>query len=129
MLNLPAERRRGRIWQKDFFRKCGLDLESMNRKFSEQNTLDLQAMRRIPVKPLDVNLLSEVVQPNYVEWINNRVRYAWQEKITERLLHVPKVRGLLKRFGFSNDVDRLKAYNAYCVLLPIENLVRKRNLA
>jgi hypothetical protein len=129
MLNLPAERRRGRIWQKDFFRQCGLDLESMNLKGSAENTLDLQAMRQIPVKPLDGNLLREVVQPNYVEWINNRVRYAWQEKITERLLHVPGARGLLKRLGFSNDVGRRKAYNAYCVLLPIENLLRKRNLA
>jgi len=67
MLNLPAERRRGRIWQKDFFRKCGLDFKSMNLKSSEQNTLELQAMRRIPVKPLDGNFLSEVVQPKYVE--------------------------------------------------------------
>src|SRR5262245_8290546 len=129
MLNLPMERRRERVWQKDFFRKSGLDLESMNLKCSAENTLDLQAMRTMPVKPLDGNLLSEVIQPSFVEWINKRVRYGWREKITEQLLHVPRIRGLLTRLGFSNDVGKRNAYNAYCVLLPIENLLRKRNLA
>src|SRR5215510_12623662 len=129
MLNLPTERRRDRIWQREFFEKCGLDLESMGLEASGQNTLDLQAMRRDPVKPLDVALLREVVQPDYVAWINRTVRYGWREKMLERVFHPGKVEGVLKGLGFSSNVsERRKAYNAYCVLLPIENLLRKRNL-
>jgi hypothetical protein len=116
MLNLPTARRRDRIWQREFFQKYGLDLESMGLKASRQNTLDLQAVRRTPVKPLDVALLREVVQPDYVAWINRNVRYGWREKILERLFHAGTADG------------QSKAYGAYCVLLPIENLLRKRNL-
>jgi hypothetical protein len=129
MINLPTERRRDRIWQREFFEKCGLGFESMDLKASRQNTLDLQAVRRVPVKPLDVTLLREVVQPDYVAWINRNVRYGWREKMLEGLFHSDKVEGVLKRLGVSSNVSRQReAYNAYCVLLPIENLLRKRNL-
>ena len=129
MINLPTERRRDRIWQREFFEKCGLGFESMDLKASRQNTLDLQAVRRVPVKPLDVTLLREVVQPDYVAWINRNVRYGWREKMLEGLFNSDKVEGVLKRLGVSSNVSRQReAYNAYCVLLPIENLLRKRNL-
>src|SRR5262245_20651633 len=58
---------------------------------------------------------------------NCSVRLA--RKNAERLFHPGKVEGVLKGLGFSSNVsERRKAYNAYCVLLPIENLLRKRNL-
>jgi len=116
MLNLPAERRRDRIWQREFFQQCGLDLESMDLKASRQNTLDLHALRRTPVKPLDVTLLREVVQPDYVAWINRTVRYGWREKMSQRFFHSGRVQ------------EHTKAYSAYCVLRPIENLLKKRKL-
>jgi hypothetical protein len=130
MLNLPSECRCGRVWQKDFFQKHGLDLESMNLKISRQNTLDMQALRRIPVRPLDVNLLREVIKPAYVEWINQNIGHDWRDKTLKTLLHIRKVGGMLKRFGFSEQVNKQsEAYIAYCVLLPIENLLRRRNHA
>lgn len=129
MLNLPPERRRGRVWQKEFFQKHGLDFESMNLKVTHQNTLDLQALRRIPVRPLDVNLLREVVKPVYVEWINRNVvnHQSGTDRALGRLLRIRKVGGALRRLGFTASTSRqLEAYNAYLVLLPIENLLRKR---
>jgi hypothetical protein len=126
MLNLPRERRRQRIWQKEFFQKCGLDLESMNLNASNENTLHLQALSRLPVRPLDVTLLSEVVQPDYVEWINRNVQYGWRERTVARFVGIRKIGGALRRLGFSR-VTPTTAYNAYCVLLPIENLLRKAN--
>jgi len=132
MLNLPPERRRGRVWQKEFFQKHGLDFESMNLKVTHQNTLDLQALRRIPVRPLDVNLLREVVKPVYVEWINRNVvnHQSGTDRALGRLLRVRKVGGALQRLGFTDGTSRRgEAYIAYCVLLPIENLLRKRGRA
>jgi hypothetical protein len=84
-----------------------------------------QAMSRIPVRPLDVTVLSEVVQPGYVEWINRNVQFGWRERTVARFDGIPKIGGALRRLGFSS-VTPTNAYNAYCVLLPIENLLRKR---
>ena len=131
MLNLPPDRKRDRLWQKEFFQKIGLSLESMNLKATRQNTLDLQALRRIPVKPLDENQLREVIKPLYVEWINGKLlnqSLDWTERVLYRLLHVRKVGGALRRLGFTDKVNRqIEAYNAYIVLLPIEKLLRRRN--
>jgi len=126
MLNLPKARRRQRVWQREFFQKCGLDLESMNLNASNENTLDLQALSRLPVRSLDATLLSEVVQRDYVEWINRNVQYGWRERTVARFLGIRKIGGALRRLGFSRATPT-NAYNAYCVLLPIENLLRRAN--
>jgi acyl-ACP thioesterase len=131
MLNLPPKRRRERVWQKEFFQKHGLDFESTNLRVNQQNTLDMQALRRLPVRPLDVNLLRELVKPSYVEWINRNVvnhLTGLRDKVLATLLHVRKVGGALRRLGFTDNAGRqLRAYNAYLVLLPIEKLLRRRN--
>ena len=64
MATLPPERRKDRLWQCEFFRKHGLDFEAMNLRASHQNTLDWQALRRIPVKPLDTHILRELIKPD-----------------------------------------------------------------
>ena len=133
MLNFSPDRRRGRLWQKEFFQRVGLDFESMGLQSAHQNTLEFQALHRIPARPLDVNLLREVVKPDYVAWINRNLLNrpsTWTESALDRLLRVRKVGGALRRLGFKDSASRcLKAYNAYRVLLPIEKLLRKRNNA
>ena len=131
MATLHPERHKNRLWQKEFFQKNGLDFESTDLKVSYQNTLDLQALHRIPVKPLDVRILREVIKPDYVEWINRNLsgwHGMWREKTLVKLLRIRKVGGALRRLGFTDrTATRLKAYNAYLVLLPIQNLLRRRN--
>ncbi len=127
MLTLPSKRREKRLWQKEFFQKHGLDLESMNLKASRQNNLNHQAMRFIPVKPLDVNLLREAVLPQYVEWINHYVSpklTLWD--LVWSLHKVPKVRKIIYLLNMKDK--RLQAYSAYLTLKPIENLLHKRQL-
>lgn len=123
MLNLPPARRNDRLWQKELFQKVGLDLNSMGLHAVQQNTLDLQALRRVPVQHLDANLLKEVINPNYVEWINKNAVAPSQSLIN--LLNVRKVGGALRRLGLNTD-KKLKAYSSYLVLLPIEKLLRNR---
>ena len=128
MLTLPESRRRNRLWQKEFFNKHRLDLESMNLKVSHQNNLNHQAMRQMPVSPLNTNLLQEVVKPSYIKWINFHV--AQQGKLWDwfwNLRTVPKLGGLMWRLGVREQ--RLSAYCAYLTLKPIENLLKKRNKA
>ena len=123
MLNLPPARRNNRLWQKEYFQKAGLDLNSMGLHAAQQNTLDLQALRRIPLQPLDINLLKEVINPNYVKWINENAVAPSRSLVY--LLNVRKVGGALRRLGFNTD-KQLKAYSAYLVLLPIEKLLQNR---
>jgi len=131
MLNLPSERRRGRLWQKEFFRKVGLDLESKKLRANRRNTLDLQALERISVRPLDADLLGEIIRPGYVAWINDTLAgrsVDWKARTLNRLLYVPKVGGALRLLGLKDIPDlRTGAYNAYLVLLPLEKLLRRRD--
>ncbi|HEX8136040.1 MAG TPA: hypothetical protein VF544_00475 [Pyrinomonadaceae bacterium] len=125
MLTLSPERRRRRLWQKQFFARHGLDLESMKLRASHRNNLDLQAMRRIRVKPLDAQVLADVVRPSYVRWINRHVGQqgaGWD--LMWSLARIPKVGGALRRLGIQEQRER--AYFAYLTLKPIETLLKKR---
>ena len=122
MLSLPSQRRKNRQWQKDFFHTHGLDLENMTLKPSFKNTLIYQGMKKRPLRPLAVNLLNEVVKPDYVEWINKRIcTHSQLEDFKTRCFYARKLGGLLRKIGFED------AYSAYLILKPIENLIRKRN--
>lgn len=124
MLTLPQERRRGRIWQREFFRQNGVDFQSMTIKASFQNNINDQAIRRIPVKPLNSKLLKEVIKPAYVEWVNRQVGQhgPFWDRFWELSYNMPRVS---RAIGISDQ--RLPAYMAYLTLKPIESLLLKRD--
>lgn len=124
MLNLPQERRRNRQWQRDFFRKVGLDLEQQRLGGTQQNNLNIQAIRRIPLKPLDKNLLAQIFEPSYVEWINNHARITQIGGLHRSILMVPKIGGILRKIGLGDRT--LPAYFAYLCLRPIETYLHQR---
>lgn len=127
MLNLPQERRRNRVWQQEYFQRQGVDFENSELVVDRENVLDLEALRRRPVRPLNVDLLGELIEPTYVKWIN-QVTSRFATSIFNKLLALPKVGGAMRRLrihGISAD-EALNAYKAYVVLRPIENLLRKR---
>lgn len=127
MATLPADRRQDRLWQKQFFQRNGIDLENMSLKVSHANTLNLDALKRVPVTPLNGSLLREVIRPEYVDRMNRSLqRYVAP---MNRVFRIRKVGGALRRLGFSAITDRqaIEAYNAYLVLWPIEKLLKRRN--
>ncbi|MGB9587487.1 MAG: hypothetical protein ACPL7O_04840, partial [Armatimonadota bacterium] len=107
MITLPPERRQKRTWQREFFEKNGLDLENMGLVTDTRFSLDMQAIRSRPIRPLDRGLLREVVRGEYVDWINQNLA------------------DISARTAVSDKT--LAAYYAYLVLLPVENLIRKRD--
>jgi len=131
MLTLPPALRHGRRWQRDLFRRAGLDLEAERLPADDRNTLNLRAMRRWPLAPLDERLLREVVQPGYVRWVNRSVGpggLPWEA--LWRLAWVPGFRrgvAALRRAGLRDR--RLEAYAAYLTLWPVQELLRRRDLA
>lgn len=131
MLNLPQERKQERLWQKEFFQKVGLDLESMNLNATRRNTLDLQALNRIPVKALDVFLLKDFIKPEFIEEINKSIlnkSHSPVASITAKLIDKKFIGSFLKKMGLDDIQNaQLKAYNNYVVLLPIEKLLQRQN--
>jgi hypothetical protein len=124
MLTLSPERRHKRLWQKEFFQKHGLDLESMNLRTSKLNRLHYEAMRRIRIAALDADLLKGVVRPSYVGWVNRQVGQQgalWD--MMWRIPRIPKVGGALRRLGVADERER--AYFAYLTLKPIEALLKR----
>jgi hypothetical protein len=126
MLNLPAADRAGRAWQVEYFKKKGLHVESMNLTASKKNKLNRLGMYKVPVKPLDVKLLSEIIKPGYVEWVNKHVQsMSYLRDFVDSLQYYPKIGGALRLLGMK-DV-KLTAYLAYLTLRPLEKLIKKRN--
>jgi hypothetical protein len=126
MLSLPREQHENRQWQQDFFREQDIYFEEKDFSFSTQNNLNHQAMRKVPVPPLDEALLGSVVRTEYIRWINRNV--SQQGRLWDwfwSLQQVPKVGGLLRRFGIREQ--RLDAYKAYLTLKPIETLLNRRD--
>ncbi len=126
MLNLPQDRKQDRVWQRDFFRKKGLLFEEEKHNYTYQNSLNYYSLLHEELAPLDVNLLREVMQVDYLEWINQKIQHIGRkERLFQTLMHTPKVKGVLKLFGAKNEL--LAAYFAYITIKPIEALLLKRN--
>jgi hypothetical protein len=131
LLTLPADLRYERTWEHDYFRRRGVDLESDPQASDGRNTLNYQGMRRVPLQPLDVTLLREVVRPEYVRWINRYVgTCGLPYEAMYRLEYAPGFRRAMeavRRLGVGDR--RLQAYGAYLTLKPLEALLKRRDLA
>ena len=129
MVALPQERRHERLWVADFFASQGLSLREAGG--NSRYWINYHALRRVPLRPLDEVLLSEVVRPEYVRWANRNV--SWRGLWSEGLEYTKGVRGLrrvtqlARTQGLANK--RTEAYYAYLTLWPIESLLRRRDQA
>ena len=131
MLTLPDEERQERAWLQRLFAEAGVDLETDPLPADDRNTLNLRAMRRQPVRPLDPGLLAEVVDPEYVRAVNRDVGHlglAWEAawRLSYRRGFRRAMEGLA-RYGVRER--RVRAYGAYLTLRPLEELLRRRDLA
>lgn len=125
MMNLPHNEREGRKWQRDFFERNGLDIVSPpKQRIDFSNVLDMTALRNIPLEPLDVKLLSGVIDKNYVEFVNREIahkpsRYLpWYKGTVYSLVNIP-IHMLNKKIR--------SAYTSYQLLKPIEKLLKTVN--
>lgn len=134
MLSIHPTRRDKRIWQRDFFRKVGLDIESDNVKGSKLNYLNHKGMEMVRLKPLNEKLLREIIDPNYVREINRsletpslgmRLIRNLYKADSYYFISAPAI-FVLKRLGLRDPL--LKMYSAYLTLKPLERLLVKRDL-
>lgn len=126
MLMLPKERRKNRVWQRDFFRSKNVLFEEERFSYTYQNSLNYYALTHFSLAPLNVSVLREVISQPYLDWINRKLmNINFSQRFYQTLLHTPKVKGVMKLLGFKNDL--IKAYFAYSTLKPIEKLLEQRN--
>jgi hypothetical protein len=121
MLNLPEKRRTNRQWQRDFFAKTGLDLENQSLKSLKSNNLNLQALRKKPLQPLNKITLSAIINPMYLDWINRNMKLGFFDNSLNLVGSIPKVGGALRRLNL--HPKSLEAYCAYLSIKPIEKFI------
>jgi len=138
MLCLPPERRTNRQWQRDFFaHHPALQLEKHWWK-DRSNTLMLDVLQKSPPLQLNTPILCDLVQPAYLQWINDTLAGASRSLKKKYLLHLctagfyrlPVVHSLPRRFEcdpylLGNEESR--ALNAYLTLHPIQTMLQMKN--
>lgn len=120
MLRIKNDRRKNRIWQRDFFFRSGVNLESMRLKSYKSNKLNFEIARKNQVDPINIELMSRFIQSTRIKEINKILSDQGHfNKLKDELLFVPVLGGILKRLGFKNDF--LVALNEYYIIKSIEN--------
>lgn len=118
-LTLPDDRRKNRVWQKDFFKKVGLNLEDMNLKSVKSNKLDYEIAKNVDFELIDINIMKKHIKQSRLIEINNILsNLSIFETIKNQLLYIPKVGGVLRRLGFKNKF--LNALYGYYLIKAIE---------
>jgi hypothetical protein len=127
MLNLTPERRKNRQWQRDFFKKAGLNIEGMAFKnVSKKNTLNNQAMKKVSLRSLNKELLSELIEEDYIDWVNKNIKNNFLSDIWSASFKARYIGEGMKLLGLEDT--KLKAYFAYLTLRPIENILYKKRI-
>jgi hypothetical protein len=128
LLNLPEERRKNRVWQREFFKREGLNVENNAMRNSRMNSLDFENIRSSPPSMLDSNLLREVISSEYVSWINRNIQNIGKIGVlrhyASRLRYVSRI---VRTLGIDDDV--LEAYSAYLTIRPIQDALERRHIA
>lgn len=126
MLNIPQERRQNRLWQRELFKKIGLDMEHALLWENRCGHIVINGMRQVPLQPLRKELLREVIKEDYVDWINRRLLDGSVfARLFDDIMFTPYIKEILRRMGVRHE--RIEAYFAYLTLKPIENLLVRRN--
>ncbi|MDR1740848.1 MAG: hypothetical protein LBR38_03245 [Synergistaceae bacterium] len=129
MLKLPFERRKGRVWQVEFFERHGIFVNrDVPTRRLEKNS-DLSAWRKHPQPPLNVSILREFIEPSYVEWVNKYVHSTPWDSFQVALRHIRGYGRLLKTLAGTDEVPgrpMVQAHCAYLTLLPLQKLLLRR---
>ncbi|MFA5986234.1 MAG: hypothetical protein WC819_02715 [Parcubacteria group bacterium] len=122
-LNISDERRKNRVWEKDFFARFGLNLEEMDLKSDKNNDLNYEVARKTRFEPIDADKMKKYIDENRLVQINKLLDNTnLYQSLQNKLLHVPKIRGVLQLCGVKNKF--LRALYDYCVVKAIEKGIK-----
>jgi hypothetical protein len=123
MLNLPQDRRKNRIWQRDFFKNVGLNLEDMNLIAKKSNKLDYEIAKNAIFEQIDINAIGNYINESRLIKINHNLTDLGKfERVKNEVLFIPKLGGLCRKVGLKNEY--LKALYEYYVIKAIEKSIK-----
>lgn len=121
MLQLPDERRRNRLWQRDYFAAHEVDFPLQG---SIQNSLNLLQIRRFPPPPLNTARLSLLFSRKDIEAINRDIFHRSSTGKFIDILHTRRrLPRLLKLVGLRERT--VSAANLYFTLRPLDRLIAR----
>jgi len=120
MLYLPEERRKNRLWQKEFFQQTGINIEDFGLKCDRDNTLNFQAYSKYIFPELDEGILSEYYDKNEIKSINVNLFGIRSicNKIQYQALHTRYFKRLARIIGIKDNIT--KNLNSLYVLKALE---------
>lgn len=126
MLKIDPKRRNNRVWQKDFFKKIGLDIESKKLKFKSENSLDSNIAKIANLEVLDTKILEPYVDPKHLIHINN-VLIKWKNYYYYKnvLFKYSLFQFIFRKLSIKNEY---KTYlNEYFVIKVLERSLKYGN--
>jgi len=118
-LNINSNKRKNRVWQKDFFSNVGLNLENMNLQSIKSNKLNYEIGKNSKLEKIDVDLMKNYIDRKRLVKINKILsNISIFEEIKNYFLFIRKVGGVLRLLGLKNEF--LRALNEYYIIKSIE---------
>lgn len=125
-LKIDENKRVGRVWQKEYFQRVGLNLEQMNLNSNLSNHLDVQIGFKSKFEKLDEALLKNYVSLSKVKKINKvLIGKPFHLYFLNTLLNIPKVATFLRILGVKNLF--LEVLAEYYVLKSFEKSLKYVN--
>ncbi len=126
MLKINENHRSSRSWQRDYFKKIGLDIEGMGLKSKKDNRLNFDIARKEEFEKLNVSLLQDIIDYKALKNINREIVEKKSIKyFINSLLYVPKIGGVLRRLNIKNSF--LSSLYEYYVAKAIEKGLENGN--
>ncbi len=148
MSYVTPERRIARVWQKDFFKKKGADVDSMISKkeivpYNIAQNIDYKAFVNSKIfEELDVELMSKYVDGEYIKKINqvlnkDKINFnyrKWQvmggvkilNSIKKKIFRSKKMKKAFEKFSSQGSMPINEAINSYLVLNQIIPLLKRK---
>jgi len=125
MVNIKEDRRKNRLWQKRFFAKNGLDLESMDLKIDKTNMLDYDSSKNYHFEPIDIELMQKNINKDYLKAVNYKLTHRnFIDDITKKMLLTRYIGGALRRIRIKDDI--LESLYSWCIIKSIEMALKRK---
>ena len=120
ILNLNPEELKNRKWQREYFKNKKLLFNLDKKNMEILNVLDLSTIKKYGFKELDVKILSNFIDKEYLEEINLLLKSISYPKEPKNFLN--KLTNLFSK-NKNRNISRL--YGSYVILKPLEHYLKK----
>lgn len=125
ILNLDWSLKDNRKWQQKEFDKINLEIGWEKKKCDYNMVIDIETLRKNPVRPLDVEALGRVVRREYVEEVNRQISRRPLKTLPAKPKTVQNVYNKAVK-KYNSKID--KALISYEILGSVERMIRRAKL-